>query len=221
MQYLMQHQHHHHQACQQSVRGNASPSLWLLHWQQRRPSACRAAKQSRTVSGQSNQSSVVQPALHDAVQFLQSKLATRFPHTFLGATSAHLQGANMPDSYASSVQVSVQWDFMQPLHQQLAQEQLQPSPISHLGRGQLGFSMQRQGLTLQMQADRNTVVAMDPNRVQVSDPQGSGQVYWCESLLSVRQGAPPDLAAAVNDRLQQMQAQLTANNAQVGEATTQ
>lgn len=193
--------------------GNASRGRWLLHWQQRRPSALRAAKQSRSVSGRSNQRSILQPATHEAVQFLQSKLA-KIPHTFLGATSAQLQGANVPDSYGSSVQVSVQWDFLQPLHQQLVQEQLQPSLISHLGRGQLGFSMQRQGLTLQLQADRNTVVAMDPNRVQVSDPHGSGQVYWCESLLSVRQGAPPDLAAAVDDRLQQMQAQLTANNAE-------
>lgn len=212
---MMQHQHHQqHQARQQSVHGGASPSQWLprrCYQQQRRPSALRAAKQSRNVSA-SNQSSILQPAIDEAVQFLQSQLAG-VAHTFVGATSAHLQGTHVPDSYASSVQVSVQWDALQPLHQQMAQEQVQLSPISQLGRGRLGFSVQRQGLMLQLRADRNTVVAMDANRVQVSDPQGS--VYWCESLLAVKQGAPPDLAAAVNDRLQQMQAELTATNAQV------
>lgn len=212
MQHMMQH-HQHHPACQQSVHGGAS--RWLQ--QQRRPSALRAAKQSRNVSA-SNQSSILQPSIDEAVQFLQSKLG-RLAHTFVGATSAHLQGAHVPDSYASSVQVSVQWDALQPLHQQMVQEeQVQLSPIAQLGRGRLGFSVQRQGLMLQLQADRNTVVAMDANRVQVSDPQGS--VYWCESLLAVKQGAPPDLAAAVDDRLQQMQAELTATNAQVGEVPT-
>lgn len=210
------HHHHqqHHRACQQSVLGGASSRWWLSRCALLRPSALWAAKLSRSVSA-SDQSSILEPATHEAVQFLQSKLA-KVAHTFVGATSAHLQGAHVPDSYASHVQVSVQWDALRPLHQQMAQEQLLLSPISHLGRGRLGFSVQRQGLVLHLRADRNTVIAMDANRVQVSDPRGSGQVYWCESLLAVRQGAPPDLAAAVNDRLQRMQAELTANNAQVG-----
>lgn len=78
----------------------------------------------------------------------------------------------------------------------------------------MGFRVQLQGTPVLVVADLNTVLRMDPDRVLVSDLV-SRQQCWCESLLAVRAAAPPDLAAAVGARLQQLQEELTAHNAQV------
>lgn len=148
-----------------------------------------------------------------AVSYLQSKLA-KYGHMFVGATAAQLQGAKVPSSY-STVELLLQWDHLETLHETLTQEQLQPSPIMPQGRGQIGFRVQLQGATVLVSAEHNAVVNSKPNRLQVIDPVSRQQV-WCESLLSVRDRAQPDLAAAVDARLQEMQAELTASNAEVG-----
>lgn len=116
----------------------------------------------------------------------------------------------------TDVQVSLQWDALQYLHTQLTQEQLHPGPIQSVGRGQLAFAVQLQGTPVHLQSDLNTVVSLEPWRIQVTDP-ASKQQYWCESLLSIRDGAAQDLAAAVDARIQELQLQLTADNAQVGD----
>lgn len=132
---------------------------------------------------------------------------------FVGSTAAQLQGVCVPDS-DTPVQVCVQWDSLKSLHAQFEQDQLQPGPISQHGRGEQCFHVQLQGTPVLLQCQLNAVLRMDPDRIQVTDPV-SRQVYWCQSLSSVRQGAPPDLAAAVEQRLQQLQQQLTDANAQV------
>jgi hypothetical protein len=115
------------------------------------------------------------------------------------------------------VQASLQWDALQPLHFQLTQEQLQPGPIQSVGRGQLAFAVQLQGTPVHLQCDLNTVVCLEPARIQVTDP-ASKQQYWCESLLSIRKGAAQDLAAAVHTRIQELQTQMTAENGQVNDS---
>jgi hypothetical protein len=67
---------------------------------------------------------------------------------------------------------------------------------------------------LVVEADLNTVLRMCPERVCVTTAEQ--QACWVESLLSLRQAAAPELAAAVTRRLQQLQDALTAANAEVG-----
>lgn len=81
------------------------------------------------------------------------------------------------------------------------------------GPGQLGFSVRVQDMPALLYSHLNTVVRMDSNRMHITDPV-SQQQHWCESLLSVRAAAPPDVAAAVDARIQQLQEQLTAQNAE-------
>jgi hypothetical protein len=131
---------------------------------------------------------------------------------YVGSTAALLQGVQVPNCY-TDVQVCVQWDNLQALLDRLSTQQ-QPTPVT-LGPGQLGFTLQLQGVSVVCFSHQNTVVRMEPERVQVTHP-ATGRQYWCESLLSVRRGAPKDLAAAVDARLQQLQAELTASNAEVG-----
>jgi hypothetical protein len=132
---------------------------------------------------------------------------------FTGHTAAQLQGVSIPDSYAD-VQICVQWDALQQLHTTLTNLNLQPGQIVQQGPGQLGFSVQVQDTTALLYSHLNTVVRMDPNRMHITDPVSQLQ-HWCESLLSVRAAAPPDVAAAVDERIQQLQEQLTAENAEV------
>lgn len=147
------------------------------------------------------------------VDLLQPKLAG-FGYMYVGSTAALLQGVQVPDCY-KEVQVCVQWDNLQALQQKLCAQKLQPTPVTQHGPGQLGFTLQLQGVTVLCFGHQNTVVRMDPERVQITDAS-NGRQYWCESLLSVRRGAQADLAAAVDARLQQLQAKLTASNAEVG-----
>jgi hypothetical protein len=130
---------------------------------------------------------------------------------FTGHTAARLQGVSIPDSYAD-VQVCVQWDALQQLHTTFTNLNLQPGQIVQQGPGQLG--VQVQDTTALLYSHLNTVVRMDPNRMHITDPISQLQ-HWCESLLSVRAAAPRELAAAVDERIQQLQEQLTAENAEV------
>ncbi|WIA40363.1 hypothetical protein OEZ86_013727 [Tetradesmus obliquus] len=142
---------------------------------------------------------------------------------FTGATAAFLQGAEVPaHQLQQQLTLTVQWDFMQQLHAQLAaQLQQPPGPIMRCPGGQF-FTASISNQAVQIACELNTVLQMNPNRVAIDQQQKSsraapGRQLWCESLLSVRssRGAAPELVACVNARLQEMQAELTYANAQV------
>jgi hypothetical protein len=142
---------------------------------------------------------------------------------FTGATAAFLQGAAVPAHHLQQqLALTVQWDFMTQLHSQLARQlQQPPGPVMRCPGGQF-FTASISNQAVQISCELNTVLQMNPNKVAVEQQQhssrvGSGRQLWCESLLSVRssRGAPPELVACVNARLQELQAELTHANAQV------
>lgn len=122
----------------------------------------------------------------------------------------------MPGS-CTEVHVCVQWDSLQALQSKLSQEQWPVGPILQHGRGAVSFKLEMGRTAAIVQADFNTVVRMDPDRVACTDP-ASGQVFWCQSTaVSPARGRHlQSLAAAVAGHLQSLQQQLTAANAQVG-----
>lgn len=186
-------------------------SLWPAQQQRRRHVFTWRARSAAVAP--------VDSSHQQAINFLHTQLlSSNTAYTFVGATAARLQGVAVPHQphCAADVQVCVQWDALESLHDTLTQEhQLQPGPIQQHGRGQLGFSFQLQDMQVLVQASLNTVLRMDPQRVSVVDPVSQQQLL-CESLLSVRQKAPPDLAAAIDAHLHELQQQLTAANAKVG-----
>jgi hypothetical protein len=147
---------------------------------------------------------------------------------FTGATAAFLQGASVPSQYLQqqNLTMTVQWDFMSQLHSRLAELlQQQPGPIMRRSGGQ-HFTASIGDQAVQISCELNTVLQLNPNRVAIEQQQpmlqrssrgGSGRQLWCESLLVVRstRGAPEELVACVNVRLQELQAELTHANAQV------
>lgn len=91
--------------------------------------------------------------------------------------------------------------------------QQQHSPMQRHPGGQ-DFTVSINGQSCVVSCELNTVVQMNPNRVAV---QCNGRQLWCESLLAVRssRGAPAELVACVNERLRQLQDDLTTANGKV------
>lgn len=172
--------------------------------------------------------------LHDQITSLGAG------YMFTGAVAAWLQGADMQPQQLQPIQVSIQWDFMHSLHsavleslQQHAETQIgvpkepairlqhqeptcqQVSAVVHMPGGKRAFSIATCSMQAEVTCEVNQVLHMQANRVEV---QHAGKQLWCESLLSIRNTnsqADPSLAAAVNKRLQELQTQLTEENAKV------
>jgi hypothetical protein len=99
------------------------------------------------------------------------------------------------------------------------------------------FTVQTEGVTVKFSARLNAVVRVGAGRLAAPVPPGAaagghsgrehqqqqqqhagGGVVWVEALTFVRERAPPALAAAVTERLRELQRELGARNNAVGRA---
>lgn len=132
----------------------------------------------------------------------------------------------LPGSLLSTITICVQWDHMKALHQQLQQEGGQPTDIISQPRGILQFNIRRaDACTVSFYCQRNTVVAADPGRVEISLPAahqatsaspGASSTsdittVWVKSLYHL-QRHQPELSPHISSHLSALQVKLAQVN---------